>query len=42
MTDTLDLARIAKGPEGQYLERKSLFEGEPGKKRPRDRMEPAA
>lgn len=37
MTDTLDLARIAKGPEGQYLERKSLFEGEPGKKRPRDR-----
>ena len=37
MTDPLDLARLAKGPEGQYLERKSLFDGEPGKKQPRDR-----
>ncbi|MBI1944855.1 MAG: putative DNA binding domain-containing protein [Deltaproteobacteria bacterium] len=37
MTATLDLARIAKGPEGQYLERKSLLDGEPGAKRPRDR-----
>ena len=37
MTDTLDLARLATGPEGQYLERKSLFEGGAGSKRPRDR-----
>ncbi|MBM4283541.1 MAG: hypothetical protein FJ137_23315, partial [Deltaproteobacteria bacterium] len=32
-----DLLRLAQGPEGQYLERKSLFQGEPAKKRPRDR-----
>jgi ATP-dependent DNA helicase RecG len=37
MIDTTDLARVAKGPEGQYLERKSLFEGTPNKKKPRDR-----
>jgi ATP-dependent DNA helicase RecG len=37
MSGGLDLARIAKGPEGLYLERKSLFEGPPGKKKPRDR-----
>lgn len=33
----IDLPRLATGPEGQYLERKSLFDGPPGQKRPRNR-----
>jgi hypothetical protein len=28
-----ELAKLLAGPEGQYLERKSLFDGPPGKKK---------
>jgi ATP-dependent DNA helicase RecG len=35
----LDFDKLLKGPEGQYLERKSLFEGPPGAKKARKRRE---
>jgi hypothetical protein len=33
MSPLLYLAKLLEGPEGQYLERKSLFDGLPGKKK---------
>ena len=35
----LDLAALVRGPEGTTFERKSLFQGPPGQKTPRDRRE---
>jgi ATP-dependent DNA helicase RecG len=39
MSLPLDINKLLAGPEGQYLERKSLFEGAPGKKKARKRAE---
>lgn len=35
----LDLAPYLRQEEGQFFDRKSLFHGPPGRKRPRDRKE---
>jgi ATP-dependent DNA helicase RecG len=37
MTAPFDVTPFLRQDEGQYFDRKSLFEGEPGSKRPRDR-----
>jgi ATP-dependent DNA helicase RecG len=39
MSLPLDIKKLLAAPEGQYLEKKSLFEGLPGHKKARQRSE---